>query len=69
MSKMTDREINIAALKHAVIRVFALVLVLAINFIFMVKIGWDIRNWQWWLIVPALSIMIPFAVLSLEQRK
>lgn len=68
MSKMTDKELNIAAFKHAAIRVFAVVLVIAINLVFATKVGWDVRNWQWWLTMPALSILIPFAVLSLERR-
>lgn len=68
MSKMTDKEINIAAAKFAAVQVFAVVLMITINLVFAVKIGWDIRNWQWWLLVPGLSLFIGVALAKWETR-
>ena len=68
MSKMTERELNIAAAKYAAIRVFGVVLVIAINLVFAIKVGWDLRNWQWWLLMPALSLFIGWTIAKIEIK-
>jgi len=55
---MTDKEINIAAARCAAIRVLAVILIIAMNTVFAFKIGWDVRDWQWWLLSPVLTVFI-----------
>jgi len=68
MSKMTDKEINIAAARCAAIRVLAVILIIAMNTVFAFKIGWDVRDWQWWLLSPVLTVFITYGAISLEKR-
>ena len=68
MSKSSDRNITMQALKYSGIRVLALVLMIALNAIFVFKLGWDIRNWQWWAIIPALSLSLGIAAAYLTRN-
>lgn len=68
MSKMTDREINIYAAKYAGFRVLAVLLVIALNWVFVFELGWDVRNWQWWALAPALSLFVAIALAWLAEK-
>jgi hypothetical protein len=68
MSKMTDSEINIAAAKYAGFRVLAVLLILALNGIFVFKLGWDMRNWQWLIMVPAITFFIGAGLAAIENK-
>ena len=68
MSKMSNKEINIYAAKYAGFRVLAVILVIALNWVLVFKLGWDIRNWQWWTLSPALSFTVAVALAWLAEQ-
>lgn len=68
MSKMTDREINMAAFRYAAVRVIAVLLVIGVNAVFVFGAGYDLRDWQWWLLVPVTTFFIGAGVAMMERK-
>jgi hypothetical protein len=67
MRNLTEKEITIAALRHAGVRMLALILVLGLNLFVAIEFGYDIRNWEWWAISPFASLGTVLGLLFLDE--
>jgi len=68
MSRMTDKETNRAALRYSLTLTAATALVISMNVFAGVKLGYDVRNLEWWLISPALTILICYIATKLAIK-
>ena len=57
MKRLTDKEINRKAFRYAGILTTATAVVIGLNILAGVN-GYDVRNWEWWAISPALTLLI-----------
>jgi len=68
MKRLTDKEINVAALRYSLTLTAATVLVIGMNVFAGVKLGYDVRNLEWWLVSPALTIFICYVAVRLSRK-
>ena len=68
MRRLTERELNIAALRYAGVRVLALLSVLGLNTYLAFNVGYDVRHWQWWAISPFATIAITMGILFINEK-
>ena len=65
--KARDREITIEALRYSLTLTAATALVIGMN-VFAGVNGYDVRNLEWWLISPALTIFICYVAVRLAIK-
>jgi len=68
MSQLTDAEINRAALRYSLTLTAGTVAVIGLNVLAGVKYGYDVRDLEWWLISPALTIAITYIAVRLSRK-
>ena len=68
MKRLTDKEINIAALRYSLTLTAGTVTVIGLNVLAGVKYGYDVRDLEWWLISPALTICICYVAVKLAIK-
>ncbi len=68
MSRLTDAEINRAALRYSLTLTAGTVTVIGLNVLAGVKYGYDVRDLEWWLISPALTILITYIAAKLATK-
>ena len=65
--KARDREITIEALRYSLTLTAATALVIGMN-VFAGVNGYDVRNLEWWLISPPLTIFICYVAVRLAIK-
>ena len=68
MSRLTEKELNRAALRYSAVLTTATIAVIGLNVLAGAKFGYDVRNLEWWLVRPALTIFICYVAVRLASK-